>query len=90
MLTVAFMAAVFYVERPLCAGNARSTKINEGPLLRIFSLLEKVVQCRLMIESGCLLLKSQRSPVGRFCQFGLMRRQGIVDPERTVSVCRNY
>ena len=48
------MAAVF-VDSPLSAENARSTKINEGPLSLIFPLPETIVQCLFVIGLGSKL-----------------------------------
>ena len=36
----------------ILAGNARSTKINQGSFLLIFSLTENIPQCRFMIGKG--------------------------------------
>ena len=50
-----FLVAFFVcVDCPLCAVNSRSTKINEGLFLLIFSLTENIAQCRFMIGSDCL------------------------------------
>ena len=40
------------IQCPLLAENARSMKINEGPLLRIFLMPEKATQGRIMIALG--------------------------------------
>ena len=54
--TAAPSGAVFvYADSPFSAENARSTKINEGPLSLIFSMPENIVQGRLMIVSSCYL-----------------------------------
>ena len=40
-------------DSPLLAVNSRSTKINKGPFLLVFSLTENIAQCRFMIGSDC-------------------------------------
>ena len=41
----------------LLAENTRSAKINEGPFSLVFSLTEKVAQCRLMIDTRSIIEK---------------------------------
>jgi hypothetical protein len=53
-------------------------KINEGPLLQIFSMTEKVAQCLFMIESSHLTPVGRVSGIGRKCPVDENKQRSIV------------